>query len=535
MNHSLKVCLWAAVVCLVLLGVLSVSPARAVVAGSTSDTSSPSAPAPAPTPSPTPTPTPTPDPMPQPAPGSGVWTNDQLAVVGGTRSAADFAAAVGPVAGVAAGDLLPRAEPEADDVGNLHVRFDQRKNGLLVVGGDFTAHADTAGNLYAVFGDPRASEVLSSTPSITPASATSIAGAARPLDDQVVGAPQLIYFVDGGGALHLAYEVEVSGSEAGSPVDELVYVDGGNGVVLEFHALTHSALYRQVYNGNHTTRIPGPTLARREGAAATGDAIIDGLYNNLGSTYQFYWSFFHRDSFDGHGARMNATAHWGVNYSDANYNNGQIICGDGDVTHTSPLCQAFDLVVHETTHGVTATTAKLNYCNEPGALNEATSDIMASVATAYYQGVSSPAVWKFAEDIWTPSIPGDALRYLDDPARDGRSSDWYPSRVPPASSCNSNNDFGGVHRNSGIANLAFKLMATGGQHPRGRSTVVVGGLGYDAAGRIWYQGLRYYLTSTSTFKQARYAMGRAALDLFGRIPQPGWAVRDAFNAVGVPP
>jgi vibriolysin len=42
-----------------------------------------------------------------------------------------------------------------------------------------------------------------------------------------------------------------------------------------------------------------------------------------------------------------------------------------------------------------------------------------------------------------------------------------------------------VHLNSGIANLAFKLMTTGGQHPRGRSTVVVGGLGIDAAARIW--------------------------------------------------
>jgi vibriolysin len=60
------------------------------------------------------------------------------------------------------------------------------------------------------------------------------------------------------------------------------------------------------------------------------------------------------------------------------------------------------------------------------------------------KGASSPAVWKMAEDIWTPSVPGDALRYLDDPARDGRSNDWYPSRLPPASSCNSNNDFGGV-------------------------------------------------------------------------------------------
>ena len=34
-------------------------------------------------------------------------------------------------------------------------------------------------------------------------------------------------------------------------------------------------------------------------------------------------------------------------------------------------------------------------------------------------------IWKVGEDIWTPGTAGDALRYMDDPAKDGDSLDYY--------------------------------------------------------------------------------------------------------------
>ena len=33
--------------------------------------------------------------------------------------------------------------------------------------------------------------------------------------------------------------------------------------------------------------------------------------------------------------------------------------------------------------------------------------------------------WSIAEDAYTPCVAGDALRYLDDPAKDGKSADKY--------------------------------------------------------------------------------------------------------------
>ena len=113
----------------------------------------------------------------------------------------------------------------------------------------------------------------------------------------------------------------------------------------------------------------------------------------------------------------------------------------------------------------------------------------------------------------------------------GSSADWYPYRyIGP---CDSLHDFGYVHSNSGIANLAFKLMVTGGRHPRGRSTVNVPALGFEAA-QVWYLALRYYMPSTANFKMTRWATAQAAVSYFGRVPGSSAPVHAAWDAVGVP-
>ena len=71
--------------------------------------------------------------------------------------------------------------------------------------------------------------------------------------------------------------------------------------------------------------------------------------------------------------------------------------------------------------------------------------------------------WRIGEDCFTPDIPGDALRHMDDPhaVEDGGFTvdddpDHYSERYRgPA-------DNGGVHINSGIANKAFYLVSEGG-------------------------------------------------------------------------
>jgi bacillolysin len=89
-----------------------------------------------------------------------------------------------------------------------------------------------------------------------------------------------------------------------------------------------------------------------------------------------------------------------------------------------------------------------------GALNEAISDIFGVLVDAFI-GKSENDIWLSGEISWTPGVAGDALRYMCDPELDRAnnfggefySRDYYPDRYQGAS------DSGGVHFNSGIANL----------------------------------------------------------------------------------
>ena len=143
--------------------------------------------------------------------------------------------------------------------------------------------------------------------------------------------------------------------------------------------------------------------------------------------------------------------------------------GDGDGVTFIPLSQDADVVAHELTHGVTERTSNLIYQNESGALNEAWSDIFGAMVDRQ-EGATGADIWLLGEDIYTPGTPGDALRNMADPAVFG-DRDYYPDRYTGTA------DHGGVHSNSGIANLAFKLLVTGGTHPRGKTSVNVPAIG----------------------------------------------------------
>ncbi len=195
--------------------------------------------------------------------------------------------------------------------------------------------------------------------------------------------------------------------------------------------------------------------------------------------------------------------------------------GDGDGVNSNALT-TFDVGGHEFTHGVTQYTANLTYSGESGGLNESVSDIFGAMVERSALGASSNT-WKIGEDTWTPSISGDALRYMNDPASDGHSLDYYSTSAASTD----------VHYSSGIANLAFYLLSEGGSHPRGRSSTVVTGIGADAAADIWYLALTSYMTSSTNFAGARTATLSAASALYGATSNEYTQVGNAWTAVGV--
>lgn len=247
--------------------------------------------------------------------------------------------------------------------------------------------------------------------------------------------------------------------------------------------------------------------------AALKAAISAHIY--VSDAYNFFKSFFNRNSYDNAGHSLINVVHYKQNLNNAFWNGIVMTYGDGDNIHMSNLAGAYDVIVHELTHAVTEKTANLIYENQPGALNESMSDCMASVADS--------TSWQIGEEIYTPNIPNDALRNMLSPHNNSTPQDngWQPEHMNEFVNLPNTpeGDNGGVHINSGIPNRAFALTAET--------------LGRKKTGKIWYRALTTYLTNNSNFIDARNACTNAAKDIYGNNSAEMNAVVNGFETVGI--
>jgi vibriolysin len=410
----------------------------------------------------------------------------------------EVARQIAPVFRMRAEDLVfKRASKDAQ--GHTYLRYGQTKNGLPVMGAELILFVNTEGAIYAAN-----SSAYDLAPGLQAAIRPGIAAEAAEVaalggESQLRAnkTDRLVYVQGDNGRLILAHEVRVTGERNGLPVEDLVYVNAATGERALINPRIHTALNRAVHSANNGTSLPG-TLRRGEGGAATNDVHIDENYVHLGTTYDCYQANFNRDSYNNAGAQLKSTVHYSSNYVNAFWNGTQMVYGDGNNVDSGMLGRDLDVTVHELTHAVTENESNLIYSGESGALNEGMSDIFAAYCESWTRSWATDAdVWKIGEDIWTPGTAGDALRYMANPTQDGSSKDYYPERYTGSS------DNGGVHWNSGIANLAFKLLSTGGTHPRAKTTVNVTGIGVQAAGRIFYEANANCMTQSSNFVAAK--------------------------------
>jgi hypothetical protein len=313
-----------------------------------------------------------------------------------------------------------------------------------------------------------------------------------------------IRYTDGQGALHV----------------EDVLASATSGRLLERMPLIHGALNRQIRD------YPTGNLLRSEGGAPSADADANSVYERAGDFYNYFSSTFGRDSWNGAGGVM----HGRVNGTTQGQNNAIFDCGagiayfgDGDGFTYGTFSASRDVVAHEWTHGLTCSEANLTYSGQSGALNEAMSDIFGAVVEASITGITANT-WRVAEEVFTPGVGGDALRYMNNPTQNGMSRDYYPQLQPSDD----------VHYGSGIGNLAFFLLTSGGTHPRGMTSTTVTGIGMAPASRIFYLALRDYLSSSSDYSQARTQTSRVAREQYGAGSAQLLNTCAAWDAVGVP-
>ncbi|MFN2201572.1 MAG: M4 family metallopeptidase [Caldilineaceae bacterium] len=402
-----------------------------------------------------------------------------------------------------------------DGTGNFHVRFEQRLNGLPVAGAGMVLHADADGSVFAVNGDFVSGKDLPDVPAL---GANAAFGRAQ-IQGNRASEPELSYVLGSDGRGHLAWKATFEYVNAAGPQQDVVFVDTTTGKVAARHPQIKYARTLETQDCDQKTR-NCRVVSRSSEPIGTNDQAIDDAHNYAIATYEYYFKNFERDSIDDAGTTLVSRVHYSRNYNNAFWDGAQMTYGDGDGVTFEPLSQDADVVAHELTHGITERTSGLIYQNESGALNEAWSDIFGAMVDRE-TGATGADIWLIGEDIYTPGIPGDALRNMADPAQFG-DYDYYPDRYTGTA------DNGGVHWNSGIANLAFQLLVDGDSHPRGKTEVTVQGIDFDAASDIFYNANVACLTPSSNFAAARYCTA----DLFGGNYASN--VHAAWDAVGVP-
>ncbi|NOR79864.1 MAG: hypothetical protein GQ529_03380, partial [Methyloprofundus sp.] len=180
----------------------------------------------------------------------------------------------------------------------------------------------------------------------------------------------------------------------------------------------------------------------------------------------------------------------------------------------APYAAALDIVAHEVSHGVTQRTSNLIYQGQPGALNEAFSDIFGEMVEARTSGND----W-----ILGAILRPEGLRNLRDPSSvliPGLNRP-YPEKMSEFIFISEDN--GGVHLNSSIINYAYYLLAEGLDKP----------IGLRDAEQIFYRTLTVHLVRNSQFIDARLAAITSADELFGVDSIQSKKTAEAFERVEI--
>lgn len=366
--------------------------------------------------------------------------------------------------------------------------------------------------------------------------------------------------------LTLAYKFDVYAAEPVSRQE--VYVDAKTGKVLGTNALiletNAPGTAVTAYSGNQSIvadQVSATSYRLRETGRNGGTAIetynlkqgtnysratdftdTDNTWNNVNTSKDQYatdahWGAektvdylkakFNRNSIDNNHFAIKSYVHYSRNYFNAFWDGSRMTYGDGSSTNGNKPLTALDVCAHEIGHGMTTKTANLVYQKESGALNEAFSDILGN--SVEFWARPTQASWKLGEDfsyvirdMANPNAYGDPDTY--------GGTYWVNPNCTPSST----NDYCGVHTNSGVLNFWYYLLVNGGSGTNDKGFAYnVTGVGLDKAAQIAYRTLTTYLTSTSTYANARTYSLQAAADLYGAGSAEVTQTTNAWNAVGV--
>ncbi len=451
-----------------------------------------------------------------------------------------------------------------DDDGSRHVRIDRTYRGLPVLGGDAVLHtgADGHSDGATVAQDRRIDVAVQPARTARQAEAAAVqaypgtrrGAPAKLVVDALAGPPALAWEVEDRGGADGGY-TEVVDARSGAvrrgvPMVRAAETGTGHGL----HSGEVPLSTRRADGGgyelvdpdrggsvtrdaqNRTDPDPDAAVVFTDDDNAWGDGTVTDratvavdVHYGVQQTWDYFAAQFGRRGIADDGRGAVALTHYGNRTNNAFWSDSCQCMAFGDGDGRTKAYTSLDVVAHELTHGITSATAGLAYWGESGGLDEATSDIFGTLVEFAAQNPADPADYLVGEQLDHDGVDNAPLRYMADPARDGRSrSCWTP-------------DIGDVdvHYSSGVANKFFFMLAEGsgtsayGVSPTCAGAPAVPGIGRDVAGAIWYRALTRYLVSNSNYAAARQATLRAAVDLHGADSPQYASVEAAWNAVGV--
>ena len=427
--------------------------------------------------------------------------------------------------------------------GKVVARYQQFHQGVPVWGEAIVARHDSAGAAPSLSGamlnglgndlpNAKAAAILSESAAVS--KAKTAAGAQTSANEQVK-----LYVKQGAnGAAQQFYLVSFLNTSAKAPSRPFYMIDAVSGAVLDkWEGITHvdgtgpggnakTGQYEYQVGGKY-----GPLSVTQSGSTCALDSTNVATVNlNGGTTGSTPWSFTcprnTTKAINGAYAPMNDAhafgqvvfnmyqgwlgirpisqkllmrVHYSSNYENAFWDGTAMHFGDGATTFY-PLV-SLDVAAHEVSHGFTEQQSGLVYSGMSGGMNEAFSDMAGEAAEFYQRGTNDFLV---GAEIFKNGV---ALRYMDDPTKDGRS-------IGNAAQYTSSLD---VHNSSGVYNKAFYTLA--------KKT------GWDTkkAFQVMAHANDVYWTANSTFNEGACGVEKAAVDL-------GYTKADvtaAFTAVGV--
>ena len=265
------------------------------------------------------------------------------------------------------------------------VRYAQTYQGVPVFGSQLMANLDKAGDLTSVNGFVAPDLDLSVTPRFTRQQAEARAlsmvradpptgRADAPADISGLKAASTTLSIYRMGAIKgekgdniLAWVIEVTNH---ANVRDMVFLDAATGKVVNRYSMLDTALERHLIEAAGSSDPSTFTEVWAEGDPFPGtlDQAQQDLVQSSGDAYWFFKDTFGRDSYDGAGHSMTTVNNDGrIDCPNANWN--------GQTTNYCDGVTSDDTVAHEWAHAYTEYTSGLIYQWQPGAMNEAFSDI----------------------------------------------------------------------------------------------------------------------------------------------------------------